>query len=590
MSNSILLDTLLSSYANDLDMDFEKNKDEIFEIFAAEQLLKSWDLDDTEIKSGLIGGSNDNGIDGFFILIDGECVNSAEHIEALKKVSKIEIHIHQYKNTTKIDENVLHKFNTATTSIFNMDSEHSSKSWNLELIEKIDWLKKIILKTASSHPKYKVHFRHVCKGDSNNIYDPEKPNQSYLDKVEIIKKTLEQGDLSEVEFDFQLIGRKELVQMNRVEKQFSLALKLNENPIALDYSEDGKRGYIASTNLMDYYNFLNDEDNNLRNYLFDSNIRDYQNNTTVNNEISKTIKNENKIDFWWLNNGVTIIADKGSLTGKTLNLDNVQIVNGLQTSYSIYNTFKDLNREKDNRSLLLKIIITNNNETNDKIIKYTNSQNHVPTSLLRATDSIQRDIEEYFLANDYFYDRRKNYYKNLKKPQKKIISINFLAQCLTSIVIKEKNPSKARSNPTILTKLDSDYKELFNEKRSLSVYLNSVKIVKKVEKIIKDGTFDSKDLTEKQLKKYYLFHISRILLSIKLNVPNYGEKLIETINIDDIDEQLVDKSIEVLKEILNLYRTTKGDSDIVNISKLTYFSKFITNNYVKCMEAIEMKN
>lgn len=585
MSNTILLDTILKDYAEELDMNFDKEKDRVFEIFSAEQLLKNKDLDDIELQGGLIGGSFDNGVDGLFIFIDDEYINSFEQIQGIKKAKYIEVHIHQYKNTSKIEENVIHKFNTVAASIFNLETEYSEDYWNEDLLEKISWLKEIVIKTAASHPKYKVYFRHICKGERGHIYDEENPNRSYLDKIDIIEKTLKICDLDDIIFDFDLIGRRELVQMNRVEKQFSLALKLNENPIALDYSEDGKRGYIASANLMDYYKFLTDSNGNLRNYLFDSNIRDFQNNTTVNKEISRTIREENKIDFWWLNNGVTIIADEGSLTGKTLNLDNVQIVNGLQTSYSIYNTIHELNREQDNRSVLLKIIIINNNEeTSDRIIKSTNSQNQVPTSLLRATDSIQRDIEDYFLANDYFYDRRKNYYRNLKKPMKKIVSINFLAQCLTSIVISEKNPSKARSNPTILTKEEADYKKLFNENRELNVYLNSVKIVKKVEKIIKGHAFENEDLTEEQLKKYYLFHISRIAMSIKLKAPNYGEKLIEKIDIDSIDEKLIEASIKVLKEILTMYEKEKGYTDVVNISKQTEFSKFITNKYLECID------
>lgn len=75
--------------------------------------------------------------------------------------------------------------------------------------------------------------------------------------------------------------------------------------------------------------------------------------------------------------------------------------------------------KNDTRSILLKIIITNKKETMDTIIKSNNSHNPVPPALLRATHKVQRDIEDYFLANGYFYDRRKNYYRNQNKPIKK---------------------------------------------------------------------------------------------------------------------------------------------------------------------------
>ncbi|WP_274307017.1 AIPR family protein [Solibacillus daqui] len=582
MTGSILLDTILNEYADQLGMTTPVEKDSVFEIFAAEQLLKQKDLDSEEIRNGLIGGGKDNGIDGFYIFVDDEYISSYEQLEHIKKAKNIEVHIHQYKNSNTIEENVVHKFNTATSSIFDLETVFSPVSWNTDLIERIHGLRKIIIQTASAHPVYKIIYRHICKGDRFNIYNDDAPNESYIDKVRILQTTLARTDIGSAFFDFDLVGRRELVAMNREEKQFSLSLKLNENPIALDFSGDDKRGYIASANLKDYFNFITDQDSLLRNYLFDSNIRDFQNNTVTNSEISNTIKEEKELDFWWLNNGVTILADKGSLTGKTLNLDNVQIVNGLQTSYSIYNTLSEGEFPEEKRSVLLKIIITDNKVTSDRVIKSTNSQNPVPTSLLRATDTIQRDIEEFFLSHDYYYDRRKNYYKNLKKPTKKIISINFLAQCLTSLVITEKNPSKARSNPTILTKEDTDYQELFTESRDPNIYLKSIQVVKKVEQIIKDIlTIEQGDELDEKLKKYYLFHISRVAVSVLLSKPNYHENEMLKITIDSLNEQTVRRSLEILKAIIRAYIEETTYSDIVNISKQTEFSRYITSNYLR---------
>jgi hypothetical protein len=52
------------------------------------------------------------------------------------------------------------------------------------------------------------------------------------------------------------------------------------------------------------------------------------------------LENDFKRDFWWLNNGITIIATDFSQHGKTLYLDDLQIVNGLQTSFVIDKYFK----------------------------------------------------------------------------------------------------------------------------------------------------------------------------------------------------------------------------------------------------------
>ncbi|GCF82079.1 MULTISPECIES: AIPR family protein [Bacillus] len=578
MSKVLLLEAILDDFADQLDMTKSSERDSVFELFVAEQLLKDKDLDSDELENGIIGGSFDNGIDGMFIFANGELIQSIEQVSNFKNIKNIEVHFHQYKNNERISEDVVHKFNTATSNILNLSQELSPTSWNIDLIEQVTLLRNLTIRSAVAHPEYKFIYRHISKGNRDNIYNEDRPNESYLDKVATLKNTVEKSDYSDVLFDFDYIGVNELISLNRNEKQFSIALKLNENPIALDFSDDGKRGYIASVNIKDYFKFITEESGELRKYLFDSNIRDYQNNTEVNTQISGTIKNDKDLDFWWLNNGVTIIADKGSLTGKTLHLDNVQIVNGLQTSHSIYYSY---NKEVDdeNRSLLLKIIITDDKVTADKIIKSTNSQNKVPTSLLRATDRVQRDIEEYFLTKDYYYDRRKNYYKNLKKPTKKIISINFLAQCLTSLLIQEKNPSKARSNPTVLTKKDEDYTKLFPENRHLDTYLKSIIVVKNVEIHLKQ-LLNGDELAE-QIKKYFLFHVSRVSMSVLFQQPNYGEEQFRNVNLDLVNEDLVAKSVQWLKRIISKYLEETEYRDVVNISKQSEFSQYITDKLIE---------
>lgn len=578
MSKVLLLEAILTDFADQLDMTKSSERDSVFELFAAEQLLKDKDLDSDELEKGIIGGSFDNGIDGMYIFANDELLQSIEQVDNFKKIKNIEVHFHQYKNNERISEDVVHKFNTATSNILNLSQELSPTSWNINLIEQVKLLRDLTIRSAVVHPQYKFTFRHISKGNRDNIYNEDRPNESYLDKVATLKQTVEKSDYSSVLFDFDYIGVNELISLNRNEKQFSIALKLNENPIALDFSDDGKRGYIASVNIKDYFKFITEESGELRKYLFDSNIRDYQNNTEVNSQISETIKNDKDLDFWWLNNGVTIIADKGSLTGKTLHLDNVQIVNGLQTSHSIYYSYNE-EAEDENRSLLLKIIVTDDKVTADKIIKSTNSQNQVPTSLLRATDQVQRDIEEYFLTKDYYYDRRKNYYKNLKKPIKKIISINFLAQCLTSLLIQEKNPSKARSNPTVLTKKDEDYAKLFPENRHLDTYLKSILVVKKVESHLKQ-LLNGDELAE-QIKKYFLFHVSRVSMSVLFQQPNYGEEQFRNVNLDLLNEDLVAKSVQWLKRIISNYLEETEYRDVVNISKQSEFSQYITKKLIE---------
>ena len=66
---------------------------------------------------------------------------------------------------------------------------------------------------------------------------------------------------------------------------------------------------------------------------------------------------------------------------------------------------------EETRTVLVKIIKTNNSKYIDKIISSTNSQTEVRPADLRATDDLQKDIEQYFLSKGYYYDRRKTIIK-----------------------------------------------------------------------------------------------------------------------------------------------------------------------------------
>lgn len=571
---NIILEEILKQYKQGLSDDSISN-DRNFEYFAAEQLLKNENLDEDEINSGLIGSSNDNGIDGFFIFLDGELINQIDQVDG--KYKEMKVYFHQYKNNYKIEEDVILKYNNAFKDILDMDNKNLY-GWNDDLKDKILLLRGILLKTATCAITIKFVINHVSKAFSEDI----EGNESYWSKVNNLKKSIKNYGLSRLSVDYNYIGGEELKELSYIKPEYSIDLIMKDSPLTLEF-EDNNIGYIALVSLKNYYNFIV-ENGNLKKYIFDSNVRDYQNKTIVNKEIEETIVDNDHIDFWWLNNGITIIAGKdSSQIGKRLSLKNVQIVNGLQTSYSIYNSLNNIDFEnfKDDRSLFVKIIICDKKDIIDRIIRATNSQNSIPSGVLRATDTIQRDIEQFFLTKGYFYDRRKNYYKNLGKPRNKIISINLLSQCIVSLVLPEKNPSRARSNPTILIKKDEDYKKIFGNIYDFQVYLNSVLIFKKVDselkKLASDDSFINTTKLEKIIK-LFKFHISRVLISelTEKGTPIASdlsdEKILEKINTD-----MIKNSISVLNKILDDYEETNKQS-IENISKQTEFSKYITKS------------
>lgn len=148
--------------------------------------------------------------------------------------------------------------------------------------------------------------------------------------------------------------------------------------------------------------------------IFDKNIREYLGNKGVNKNIYTTLldKDERK-NFFYYNNGITIICDKmHKIETRTsaknnmsacFEIDNPQIVNGCQTVNSIYEALKIvdpeiLEKEFKDTFVMLKILeIDRENDLYRNIVKFNNSQNAIDekTFVANATEfkRVQRELE-----------------------------------------------------------------------------------------------------------------------------------------------------------------------------------------------------
>ena len=293
-------------------------------------------------------------------------------------------------------------------------------------------------------------------------------------------------------------------------------------------------------NLKDYWQFVTDH-GALRKYIFESNVRDWQGDVEVNQEIGETLDQQNDpLDFWWLNNGITVLCSRATIAGKTINMDDVQVVNGLQTTVSIHEHLKAHENTEEKRSLLVRIIETDNPEARDRIIKATNHQTAIPPASLKATDRIQRDIETYVKQHGWYYDRRKNYYKNQGMPVDRIISIPYLAQAVMAILLRE--PNNARARPTTLIKNEVDYKRVFSENIGFDLYVFCAKLMKTVEERLR--TFLSHYPNE--FKRNLRYHVATAYVIRALETVPYKSSDVKTLVDKAIDDSLLNFAAQVV--------------------------------------------
>ena len=203
------------------------------------------------------------------------------------------------------------------------------------------------------------------------------------------------------------------------------------------------------------------------------------NQSLLNVDIRKTLTTGEDKEFWWLNNGITILAKNPQIGGNKLSMESPEVVNGLQTSREIFDYFKENPTKEDNRNVLIRILVPLDEQMRTRITKATNFQTAVEPLSLRATDQIHFDIEDRLKLYQLYYDRRKGKYRDLRKPLADIVSIRAMAQAVIACVLQR--PNDARARPQSLLNDDEDYKKIFNTSYNRDVYVASIMIDRRVE-------------------------------------------------------------------------------------------------------------
>ena len=153
-------------------------------------------------------------------------------------------------------------------------------------------------------------------------------------------------------------------------------------------------------------------------YIFYSNIRNYKGLNKINKGI-KTTYDTNSKDFWFYNNGITVVCKDYQMNdNRGIFITAPQIVNGCQTATTIYNCWRSSNqfdRENVEGTILIKIIKDSKEVRRKNITKYTNSQTAVSGKDFFALDDFQKEIKMRFEEYGFFYEIQSNSSKTNSK-------------------------------------------------------------------------------------------------------------------------------------------------------------------------------
>ena len=550
----ILLENLIEQeFRNN---DNYSNISEYFEFFSASQILKNQGLSDDVVDNGIVGKGLDGGCDSIYLFLNNLLITPdvVEHISAPKD-SILEMIIIQSKKTTSFGEDAVMKWKTISGNLLDLSKTTTdfTARYNADILEAFTTFRDTYTRLITSRVKLKFRFYYATLASELH------PN--VIQQAEELKDTIK-GLFPNAVVEVTFVDSDTLFEMYNAVIENRVNLKFADIPIS-----PNQKNYVALVDLKSYFNFIVNDEGDVRKSFFDSNVRDYQGKNNVNSSISETLHRADDNDFWWLNNGVTVLASEATLVNnRELQIVNPEIVNGLQTSMEIYNYFSE-NREaleSEKRSILLRIIVPDNEESRDQIIFATNNQTNIPKATLRVTDPIHLQIEMYFKSRGLFYDRRKNYYKNQGHKPAEIVGVSFLAQCLITIFLKK--PDYARARPSTLLNDEKTYNELYEKNNNLEVFYRVALLGKKIQKNVRSGS----DYSSAE-KSDILYYVLYAVIADVLGKRNITPADIKNLDMDSVTDTLIE---DIRNRVYEIYKQHGGNG---RVAKSAEFIQYIDN-------------
>lgn len=457
----------------------------------------------------------------------------------------------------------------------------------------------------------------------NNIKDKDQFNfyyvviivENYKMKLEVEEWKQEIRNLIKKEFECKSVTRViyQIIQdVQNVSKEFDVRIDSRLSSITVPFGNNFHdhnsksisskvSSYVFTANLYDIanmYNYIGDA-------LFDQNVRyKLKDSLDVEKNILKTLSN-NPEDFWYLNNGVTmIVSSKDNINLFNPNkvvlsfnkFGNISIINGAQTISTAANYFFDNSKLKNeldyaqkNAKVLLRVMYVNDPNADCK-----NDLNKISVSLNRQKPISVEDIaytsERIFEINQLYNDNKDQYHFYISKRGEETIkkyaySIPTFLRNYVAYYQQKPGDARSKSSKNIIDSvLNDEFKYEIDE-------IKFNKCFKPINFVIGLGDLYDKFSNSHQYNienkntilkngKYYFLSLVMYALIQKDNIPIHDNHydFSDFKYTDDSYDDSIDEIIELYIDVINEHcQNTRLDSNDFKNQKL--YSDI--NNYEK---------
>jgi hypothetical protein len=277
------------------------NQADAFERFAARQILKDADLSDDEVEFGILGPGDDGGADGMYFFVNRVLIQ--DETDLPEEALTAELCILQAKFETGFTEVAITKFEAFAKDLLDHSRDVDEMvHLKAEVREAIHRFRDCYTKILGSSHSMTVRFAYATKSDQN-------PNPKVVKRAQSLEKYIKQ-QLSDAKVSIEYWGAQKMLAAARSTPSAQSALDISKQFTA----DDGSA--VCLVKLGSLATLLRDEHGDMRRSMLEPNVRDYQGTkNAVNKAIRQSLGEAATSEFWWLNNGVTILATKNVLKG-----------------------------------------------------------------------------------------------------------------------------------------------------------------------------------------------------------------------------------------------------------------------------------
>ena len=428
--------------------------------------------------------------------------------------------------------------------------------------------------------------------DNKNIelvlFTNTKLNEEVLKKINKLREKPEFSSFEIIIHDKGDIERKEILAYSDrdlvEEDAVQIFLNKENKNDKLSYGENGIIVNVKATSIKSLYEKHSDSG------LFSYNLREHVSQKNVDEGIELTIKND-KDNFWFYNNGITIGCEDFIESGNKIKLYNFSIINGAQTTTKIGKS--KLIDGKHDFPLVCKIVKSdlNNKKSREfigKISEASNSQKPIKFRDLKSNDIQQKELEAKAGSNKYPLAieikrgvKAKNYNKVREKWQR--VSNEYVGQLILSCVFQK--PGIARNSKNTIFSSKKMYQQVFVRKHDFDTlydlvrlgniydeYLN--RVVKETNDIDTIGIMKNGKLTILAIVCYLIKKQRKIVVdhtSDEVYKDNLTGLLFTDYPKDDLNKKIEEIFKYIIRKLESLYEQKK------EVEKITSFSNYFKN-------------